>query len=55
MRHHPQDARANLFSNPFTTESTVTSDATPSAIPASDTPAMKEMNVLRLPPRRARV
>ena len=43
------------FSNPFTTESTVMSDATPSAIPASDTAAMKEMKLLRLPPRRARV
>ena len=41
--------------NPFITDSTTISAATPSAMPAIDISAMNEMNVLRPAPRRARV
>ena len=41
--------------NPFITDSTTISAATPSAIPAIEVSAMNEMNVLRPEPRRARV
>ena len=41
--------------NPFITDSTTISAATPSAMPAIDISEMKEMNVLRPDPLRARV
>ena len=40
---------------PFMTDSTTISAATPSAMPAIEISAMKEMNVLRPDPFRARV
>ncbi len=40
------------FWNPFITDSTVISAATPSAMPATDSAEMNEMKPLRRPPRR---
>jgi len=41
--------------NPFITDSTTISAATPSAMPAIEMSEMKDMNVLRPEPLRARV
>jgi hypothetical protein len=43
------------FWKPFITLNTITSAATPSAMPNMDTPLMKEMKPLRRPARPARV